>query len=322
MFATTIAVFAIPRQNSSNMPGTPKNISATGCLVLILPLAFSLTFVFFAWPVLLALGVLILSFMFWQKQQWQKLSQKINPFFHQLIKDNLGSVTALDLAMKTSLSAETAKRYLDAKVQEFGARTVDYEDQGTVYYFITASTLGSIFDDSEPPSLYDRTPLTPTTQPSSREESQPTDPSVTAKTYDDSVPFSRHHSEPIKPSTLGKIFDDSEPPTIEESAAFTPEVPQPIAKEQPATTSLTQEQEKQSIAPLKGKTVTLAVIQSELARRLDVHSSTVLKRRSDPDFSEWTRSRDPEGISWKYAPDTKLFYPLDTTREHLTDLWT
>jgi hypothetical protein len=51
------------------------------------------------------------------------------------------------------------------------------------------------------------------------------------------------------------------------------------------------------------------LIQAELAKRLDVHSSTVGKRKSDPDFADWSQSRDPEGLAWVYSPETKEFMP-------------
>jgi hypothetical protein len=53
------------------------------------------------------------------------------------------------------------------------------------------------------------------------------------------------------------------------------------------------------------------LIQAELAKRLDVHSSTVGKRKSDSDFPEWSQSRDPEGIAWIYSPETKEFLPME-----------
>lgn len=303
------------------MPATATKNIATGCLVLLLPIAFLLSFVFVAWPVLVALLLLLISLRVWQESQWQKLSQKVNPIFHELIQVNQGAVTALDLAMKANISASAAQRYLDAKVEEFAARTVDYEDQGTVYYFITASTLGSIFDKSEPPSLYERKPLTPSTPTKipdesttpSLEDSNPITPSTPAKTYDDSQPFSRHESEPIKSSTLGKIFDESEPPSLEETASpdDPPKLPEPLAEEEP-TESLSQEQEEPAAPPVEKQVAAQSLIQSELAKRLEVHSSTIFKRRADPDFAEWSRSRDPEGIAWEYSADTKEFYPLET----------
>jgi hypothetical protein len=53
-----------------------------------------------------------------------------------------------------------------------------------------------------------------------------------------------------------------------------------------------------------------AINQADLAKRLDVHPSTLYKRRSDVSFSEWTRNRDPEGVAWGYQRDTKEFYRL------------
>ena len=213
--------------------------SAGGCLILILPIALLIIFLFATWPVLLALAILGVIWNLWQSYQWQKWSQQVNPIFHQLIQENRGSITSLDLAMKANFSAETAKHYLDAKAEEFGAQRQEHEDQGTVYYFITASTLGSIFDDSEPPS-----------QPQKDLDGR------------------------IKNEAVELESSQAELPNHERSA-------------------------------------TQALIQSELAKRLDVHSSTVYKRRDDPDFAEWSRSRDPEGIAWEYSTDTKHFSPLE-----------
>lgn len=220
--------------------------SAGGCLILILPIALLIIFLFATWPVLLALLILGAIWNIWQRYQWQKWSQQINPIFHQLIQQNRGSITALDLAVKANFSAETAKQYLDAKAEEFGAQRQDREDRGTVYYFITASTLGSIFDDSEPSSSLHQEDLDETSQPA------------------------------LPPLGL--------------AATHALEQIELLNHQQSAPQSL---------------------IQSELAKRLDVHSSTVYKRRDDPDFAEWSRSRDPQGVAWQYSPDTKHFSPLE-----------
>ena len=228
--------------------------SAGGCLILILPIALLIIFLFTTWPVLLALLVLGLTWNLWQRYQWQKWSQQVNPIFHQLIQENRGSITALDLAMKANFSAATAKQYLDIKAEEFGAQRRESEDRGIVYYFITASTLGSIFDDSEPPSQ----------------------------------------------------------PKISPSASNTPILePSPEAQKK-QTESLTETANEQAKPPNNKQSAPGSLIQAELAKRLDVHSSTVYKRRDDSDFPEWSRSRDPDGIAWEYIPDTKHFSPLET----------
>ncbi|HIK30712.1 MAG TPA: hypothetical protein IGS17_13385 [Oscillatoriales cyanobacterium M59_W2019_021] len=51
------------------------------------------------------------------------------------------------------------------------------------------------------------------------------------------------------------------------------------------------------------------LIQAELARRLQVSASTIGKRKLKPDFTDWARSKDPEGMGWRYSQVTKQFYP-------------
>ena len=86
----------------------------------------------------------------WQRYQWEKWSKQVDPLFYNLIQLNQGAITPLDLAMKANFSAVTAKRYLDTKAQEFGAQCRNYDRQDAVYYFITASIIGNILDESEP----------------------------------------------------------------------------------------------------------------------------------------------------------------------------
>ena len=256
------------------MTGKFLDTSTGGFLILILPIAFLIIFLFSTWPVLLALLVLGAIWNSWQRYQWQQWSQQVNPIFHKLILENRGSITPLDLAMKTNFSAATAKRYLDIKAEEFGAQRQDDRELGRVYYFITARTLGSIFDDSEPASL-----------PSGKQ---------------DEIDFpllSNQNQLPPPEDSIERGSLGEEPISLH----MPPSSPIPAPSEAP------KEQVEQ---PFHKQSTLESLLQSELAKRLDVHSSTVYKRRADPDFPEWSRSKDPEGIAWKYSPDTKQFSPL------------
>ncbi|OAB57543.1 hypothetical protein AY600_10645 [Phormidium willei BDU 130791] len=51
-----------------------------------------------------------------------------------------------------------------------------------------------------------------------------------------------------------------------------------------------------------------SLIQAQLARRLQVSSSTIGKRKHKPDFSDWAQTKDPEGLLWQYCSDSKEFY--------------
>lgn len=56
--------------------------------------------------------------------------------------------------------------------------------------------------------------------------------------------------------------------------------------------------------------------QVSLSQRLNVHRSTIRRkqnRMSELDFAEWTRSKDPDGIAWRYQRDSKNYIPLNPT---------
>lgn len=163
----------------------------------------------------------------------------------------------MDLAIKGNFTGERAKRYLDTKAVEFGARSLDSEDGSSVYYFLTASTLGSILDSSEPPKEL------------------------------------MSHSVPTNALPL------LAPPPKQE--------PEPETETELPPHSTQQEVK----LPLEKQLMFGSLIQSELAKRLNVYSSTVYKRRDDPDFPEWSRNKDPDGIAWKYSRQTKEFFPLE-----------
>jgi hypothetical protein len=240
--------------------------NATGVLILIIPIAFAIILLFKAWPILLVFLLLSSAWSFWQRYQLQVLSRQLNPIFHQLISENQGCVTALDLSMKANLSGISAQRFLDAKAEEFAAQKHIYEDKGTVYYFITANTLGKIFDASDVDDDNDGKEYL----------------SQSRELFFKAIP---------ERETSNETFDYEEEESEEDYIPESEQTNEAIPKKHPIFQSL---------------------IQSELARRLRVHSSTVMKRRDDPSFTEWSRRRDPEGVAWEYSPDTREFYPLES----------
>ncbi len=229
-----------------------------GFLVLLLPISFLIIFLVATWKVWVAVILIVLAFNIWQYYRWQQWCLQVNPIFNQLIRENQGRITPIDLAMKGNFSGETAKRYLDTKAVEFGAHTLDSKEASQVYYFITASTLGSILDSSEPPKELSAQPV--------------------AKT---ALPF------------------------------LTPPQPKQQQEPEPETESQPQPTQEEVKRPLEKQLIFGSLIQSELAKRLNVYSSTVYKRREDPDFPEWSRSKDPDGIAWTYFRKTKEFFPLE-----------
>jgi hypothetical protein len=229
-----------------------------GFLVLLLPISFLIIFLVATWKIWLAGFLLVLFFNVWQYYRWQKWCLEVNPLFNQLVRENQGKITPIDLAIKGNFSGDKAKRYLLAKAKEFGASTLGSEDEAKVFYFMTASALGSILDSSEPP---------------------------------------KELSSKI-PTGVLPLFNLPEPKQEQEQETELP-------------LHITDEEVKQ---PLAKQLVFGSLIQSELAKRLNVYSSTVYKRREDPDFPQWSKSKDPDGIAWTYSRKTKEFFPQEENK--------
>lgn len=260
------------------MTGKVLDNGSAGILVLILPLAFGFVLLYQLWPLLLVLASLIIVYRIWQNYQWQKWCGEINPYFNQLIKENRGYLTPVDLSVKANLTARDAKIFLGRKSEEYGTQPKKVKDKGVVYYFPTASALGSIFDDSEPEQAVNSYQL-------AAKESNKLSVRGIAK-------LAKQEQETIKDTE-----DAQESPVAQ------------LNKVESTTATLESESavedgiEDLSTSIDSGQ----SLIQAELAKRLDLNSSTVGRRKSDPDFEEWSQSKDPEGVAWRYEPDTKLF---------------
>jgi len=232
--------------------------SGKSFLVLILPISFLIVFLVNTWKVLLVILGLLMVFNLWQQSRWEKWCNQVNPLFYELIQENQGKITPMDLAIKGNFSGEAAKSYLDGKAREFGASVLDSEnEEDQSYYFINASILGDILDSSE---LVEKLAAQPVTK--------------------------------IARSFLA-------PPSS---------IPQ---EEEAQSESLQAANHDEAKKPLEEQLVFGSLIQSELAKRLNVYSSTVYKRRNDPDFTQWSRSRDPDGIAWSYSRKSKDFFPVE-----------
>ncbi|MGB7444665.1 MAG: hypothetical protein WA919_26660 [Coleofasciculaceae cyanobacterium] len=89
----------------------------------------------------------------------------------------------------------------------------------------------------------------------------------------------------------------------------------PASQEQPKTPTPVPEKVKPAtIKPAATTTFKInapgqELTQADLARRLGVSSSTIGKRKSKPDFRQWSIDKDPDSIPWRYDEKTKRFSP-------------
>jgi ParB family chromosome partitioning protein len=49
---------------------------------------------------------------------------------------------------------------------------------------------------------------------------------------------------------------------------------------------------------------------TQMVERLGVKSSTLGSAKKKPDFSEWSKSKDPDAIAWQWVTESKCFVPL------------
>lgn len=250
------------------MTGKVIDNGATGFLILIIPLAMTAVIVATAWPILLALLLLFIIWQVWQQWQWQRFINQVNPAFNELIQENNGCITPLDLATKANLKGNQAHQFLDYKAKQFNAKKQELANQSQVYYFLTASAVEDFF--AEPESL------------DAIEQEQAETTTIS--------------NQPGAIASASASVATSQPETV-------------TTVKENATATLSADHSGEATGQQSNYNVSL--IQAELARRLQVHSSTVGKRKLDPDFSDWTRQRDPENIPWQYWDETKLFYPVE-----------
>jgi len=68
-----------------------------------------------------------------------------------------------------------------------------------------------------------------------------------------------------------------------------------------------------SALPLDDATVSAlpaSLTQAELAKRLGVAAKTISRKKHSPLLSDWSQTRDPDGVGWSYAAQTQRFSPM------------
>lgn len=147
-------------------------------------------------------------------------------------------------------------------------------------------------------------------QPKKEGEATYNEPPITSESLQDSSPL---ESE--------KDFLESRKDVTEQ---LTVEFPQPLEE----TASVLDEQKTPSSEPLdesrtdakeeptpRGSEATDELLNSSLTHtqmveRLGVKSSTLGSAKKKPDFASWSKSKDPDAITWQWVAESKCFVPL------------
>lgn len=302
------------------MTGKIIDRQTAGFLVLIIPLAVGIIVVFTAWPLILFFFLLTLAVKVWQDYRWSKLSAMINPYFNQLLQDNQGCLTPIDLSAKANLTAKLARQFLEKKAEEFGAQKKAVGDKGMAYYFITASTLGSIFDESDPslevekeevPAIAASTSALTNLEPLEETKSS----LIVEEKSENSVSEVPVISSSQPLTNLGKLFEEKDEESTEAIAVQETVIQEPEEIINPSldssVSSLSESESEVREEPLTSVSETISSMSlADLAKRLGVTPAALgrnKKNKTEVEFADWSRIRDPDGIAWKFDAKNSLF---------------
>lgn len=115
-------------------------INTWSYLTLLLPVAFVLVASFESWRFLVGIGSCLGIGWTFRLYRLNRLARadKLNSIFYQLIQENQGKITVLDLAMKAQISGNIAQDFLEKRAQEFAADFEIKDGGGILYQFSTA----------------------------------------------------------------------------------------------------------------------------------------------------------------------------------------
>jgi hypothetical protein len=336
--------------------------TASGFLLVLIPVAFFAVFVSVAWPFIVGATLLFTGNSVWQNYQLAKLSQQVNPLFNQLIIEKQGQITPVELSVRANISSKAANRYLYGKAVEFGGTSQQSATQGLVYNFLTVNSLDTVFAGINPnPTALQKlaefdVPATsvaslpsaavppagekpavnkplPIIEPELELEVAMAPPPTAAPAAAASIPVvdaaPETVLEPIEatvPETTVELITEpvvaptmTVQPVVAPAATPLEDAVIPVSSFGQALRSVfnaenAEFEELTAVAASNTEPASSAeletISQADLAKRLDVHASTIYKRRADVSFSEWTRNRDPEGFAWGYSRESKEFYRL------------
>jgi ParB-like chromosome segregation protein Spo0J len=150
-------------------------------------------------------------------------------------------------------------------------------------------------DESQPIEEAKAIPKPPSPTAKRKQNSSPIESGLDPKESQTDVTeeFSSDSSPP--PPGMAEVPDERGTLSSESSAESRPD-----AKEEPT----------QNNRELTAKLLNRALTHTEMVKRLGVKPSTLSDAKKKPNFSEWSKSKDPEATAWQWVAESKCFLPL------------
>jgi hypothetical protein len=136
------------------------------------------------------------------------------------------------------------------------------------------------------------------------------EPSPTALSLQESSPL-ESEKDPLesRKDVTEQLTAEFSPP-LEETASVLSERKTPLSEPLDESRPDAKEEPTHKGSEANDELLNSSLTHSQMIERLGVKSSTLGSAKKRPDFAEWIKSRDPEGVAWQWIVDSKCFVPL------------
>ena len=233
-----------------------------------------------------AVGLAIGAVGFWLWQRDRRAGYaRMQATLEQLLLQNTSSLSLVEFAQKVQLPIPVARGFLDTAMQEKQGNC-QTNDRGELIYDFASDSV-----DEEPIQTVDVEAIS---------TDRIDEVAAALFTSENSVTQEEIEAENLQAEPQDVKIDSSD---ISRSSL--------VETQKSDRTTQIKNQVENKIEKSSETAIEEPLIQAQLARRLSVSSSTLSYRKLKPNFSQWVSEKDPDGIAWRYSPQTRKFYPED-----------
>ena len=238
-----------------------------------------------------AVGLAIGAVGFWLWQRDRRAGYaRMQATLEQLLLENTSSLSLVEFAQKVQLPIPVARGFLDTAMREKQGNC-QTNDRGELIYDFASDSV-----EEEPIQTVDVEAISTDRIDAVAAALFTSETTVTPEEVDEK----NYQSEPQNVKIDSSTIESSD---ISRSSL--------VETQKSDRTTPVEHQTKKQIEKSSETAIEAPLIQAQLARRLSVSSSTLSYRKLKPNFSQWVSEKDPDGIAWRYSPQTRKFYPED-----------
>jgi ParB family chromosome partitioning protein len=148
-------------------------------------------------------------------------------------------------------------------------------------------------------------------QPKQEPEATHNEPPPIAETLPDSSPLESEKDFLESRKDATEQLTAELPPPSEETASVLSERKTPSSELHDESRQDAKEEPTHKGSEATDELLNSSLTHTQMVERLGVKSSTLGSAKKKPNFSEWSKSKDPDAIAWQWVAESKCFVPLE-----------